>query len=83
MKGGIFTGPQIRVMLASRHLEQTMTVAEKNASQLFKMVVIYFLGNNKCKNYKEIVQYLIQHYEVECQQSCISCICILNILDQI
>jgi hypothetical protein len=32
VKGGIFTGPQIRVMLASRHHEQTMTVVEKNSS---------------------------------------------------
>jgi hypothetical protein len=28
------------------------------------MVVTYFLGNNKCKNDGEIVESLIQHYEV-------------------
>jgi hypothetical protein len=31
VKGGIFTGPQIHVMLASLDLEQTMTVVERNA----------------------------------------------------
>jgi hypothetical protein len=30
-KGGIFTGPQICVMLASRDPEQTVSVVERNA----------------------------------------------------
>ena len=64
MKGGVFTGPQIRVMLASRDLKQTMPVVERNAWKAFRMVVTYFLGNSKCENYKDIVEYLIQHYEV-------------------
>jgi hypothetical protein len=38
VKGGIFTEPQIRVMLASRDLEQTMTVVERNAWEAFRMV---------------------------------------------
>jgi hypothetical protein len=36
-KGGIFTGPEIRVMLASGDLEQTMTVVEMNAWEAFRM----------------------------------------------
>jgi hypothetical protein len=64
MKGGIFTGPQIRVMLVSRDLEQTMTVVERNAWEAFRMVATCFLGKNKCKNYEEIVESLVQHYEV-------------------
>jgi hypothetical protein len=63
-KGGIFTGPQIRVMLASQDLEQTISVVERNAWGAFTMVVTYFLGKNKCENYAEIAEYLIQHYEV-------------------
>jgi hypothetical protein len=35
VKGGIFTGPQVHVMLASRDLEQTMTVVERNAWEAF------------------------------------------------
>jgi hypothetical protein len=55
---------KIRVMLAYRDLEQTMTVVERNAWEAFRMVVTYFLGKNKCENYEEIVDSLIQHYEV-------------------
>lgn len=28
------------------------------------MVVTYFLGKNKCENYEEIVESLIQHYAI-------------------
>jgi hypothetical protein len=52
VKGDIFTGPQIRVMLASRDLEQIMTVVERNAWVAFRMVVTYLLGNRKCENYE-------------------------------
>ena len=62
VKGVIFTGPQIRVMFVSRDLEQTVTVVERNAWKAFRMIVTYFLGNNNCKNYEEIVESLIHHY---------------------
>jgi hypothetical protein len=45
VKGGIFTGPQIRVMLASRDLEQTMSVVERNVWGHIS------LGNNKCEHF--------------------------------
>ena len=70
VKGGIFTGPQIRVMLASLDLEQTMTVVERNAWEAFRLVATYLLGKNNCENYEEIVESLIQHYEVlDCTMS--------------
>ena len=28
------------------------------------MAATYLLGKNKCENYEEIVEYLIEHYEV-------------------
>ena len=57
-------------MLASLDLEQTMTVVERNAWEAFRMVATYFLGKNKCENYEEIVESLIQHYEVlDCTMS--------------
>ncbi|GFG35525.1 hypothetical protein Cfor_12792 [Coptotermes formosanus] len=43
-----------------------VTVVERNALEAFRMVVTYFLGKNKYKNYEEIVESLIQHYEVLC-----------------
>ena len=39
VKGGTFTGPQIRVIFVSRYFEQTMTVFERNAWEAFRMVV--------------------------------------------
>jgi hypothetical protein len=51
-------------MLASRDLEQTMTIVDRNALEAFRMVVTYFLGKNKHKHYAEIVESFIQHYEV-------------------
>jgi hypothetical protein len=70
VKGGIFSGPQIRVMLASQDLEQTVTAVETNAWEPFRMVVTYFVGNSKCENYEEIVESLIQQYEIlRCRMS--------------
>jgi hypothetical protein len=63
VKGGVFTGPQIRVTIASRNIKQTMTIAEINAWEAFRMVATYFLGNNKCENYEEIITFFIQLYE--------------------
>jgi hypothetical protein len=62
VKAVLFTGPQIRVMFASRDVEQTVTVVERNAWKAFRIIVTYFLGNNNCKNYEEIVESLIHHY---------------------
>jgi hypothetical protein len=64
VKGGTFTGPQIRVMLAPRHREQTMAVVERNTREAFRMVVTYFLGSIKCENCEEIMESVIKHYEV-------------------
>ena len=64
VKGVMFTGPQIRVMLASADLEQTMSVVERNAWEAFRMVATYFLGNNKCEDYEVIMESLIQHYKL-------------------
>jgi hypothetical protein len=41
-----------------------MTVVERNALGAFRMVVTYFLGKDKCEDYEEIVESLIQHYEI-------------------
>ena len=44
-KGGIFVGPQIKIMLASEDMEEQMSDLKRNAWQLFRMVVERFLGN--------------------------------------
>lgn len=62
--GGIFIGPQIKQMLACKELEEKMNMCEKSAWQAFRQVVNGFLGNNKCDNYKELVEQLINSYSV-------------------
>lgn len=70
VKGGIFIGPQIRLMLASEELENKMASVEKNAWQAFRLVVEGFLGNKKCENYKELVENLIVCYrKLGCRMS--------------
>ena len=44
---GIFVGPQIRKLLASKELEESMSDLEKNAWQAFLMTVEGFLGNHR------------------------------------
>ncbi|KAJ4436580.1 hypothetical protein ANN_16613 [Periplaneta americana] len=62
VKGGIFIGLQIRLMLSSEELEQKMTDIERNAWKAFRAVVTGFLGNKKSDNYEEIVASLLEHY---------------------
>ena len=70
VKGGIFVGPQIRRMLASKDLEERMTPTEKNAWNAFRHVVHGFLGNNRSKNYKTLVEDLINQFETHgCRMS--------------
>ena len=60
VKGGIFTGPQIRQMLGSKELEDKMTAVERDAWQSFRNVVYGFLGRSRADNYKDSVQTLPQ-----------------------
>ena len=59
VKGAIFTGPHIHMILSFQELEQKMTGIEKNAWKAFRTEMIHFLGNNK-----EIVATLIKHHQV-------------------
>ena len=60
VKGGIFTGPQIRQMLGSKELEDKMNDLERDALQLFREVVHGFLGRNKADNYEDLLEALLQ-----------------------
>ena len=62
VKGGIFTGPQIRQMLGSKELEGKMTALERDAWQSFSNVVHGFLGRNKAYSYEDLVETLLQTY---------------------
>lgn len=70
VSAGIFVGPQIKVMLACKALEDKMSPVEKRAWVAFRHVVQGFLGNNKSDNYKELVEDLIERYaEMKCRMS--------------
>ena len=70
VKGGIFVGPQIRRMLASKELEKQMSDLERNAWQAFRMIVKGFLGNHQRENYAMVVSNLIESYEkLDCRMS--------------
>lgn len=64
VRAGIFVGPQIRRMFASKELEDKMTDLEKNAWNAFRQVVCGFLGNNRSENYTGLVENLMKHYEL-------------------
>ena len=53
LEGGIFTGPDIRLMLASNEFSALMSDVEKRAWESFRQVVKGFLGNRKVDNYKQ------------------------------
>ena len=65
IKGVIFVGSQIRKMLGSKELEDTMTSDERNAWGALRGIVHEFLGNNKSENYKDIVENLIEQYRTQ------------------
>jgi len=67
VKGGIFTGPQIRQTLGSKELEDKMNDLERDAWQSFREVVHGFLGRNKADNYEDLVEALLQSY---CKLGC-------------
>lgn len=70
MKEGIFVGPEIQKLMKDTKFEKTMTKVEINAWKGFKNVSNRFLGNIKERNYKQIVQNMLDSYkELGCNMS--------------
>jgi len=63
VKGGIFVGPQVNVMLKSEKLERKMSQVEREAWCALRGIVHGFLGNRKDPNYKDVVARLIESYK--------------------
>ena len=55
VKGGIFTGPQIRQIAWLQGIRSKVTALERDAWQSFRNVVHGFLGRNKADNYEDLV----------------------------
>ena len=62
VKGGIFIGPQVKLILKSDEFLQTLSAVEKDAWVCFAAVFQGFLGNNKEDNYAELVANLVNSY---------------------
>ena len=63
VKGGIFIGPQVKLILKSDEFLETLSAVEKDAWICFAAVVQGFLGNNKEDNSAEIVANLVNSYD--------------------
>ena len=59
LKAGIFDGPQIRQLVRDPEFENAMNEVEQEAWKAFVLVVKNFLGNNKTRNYAELVNNML------------------------
>jgi len=79
LKVGIFVGHQIRKILSSKELEESMSDLEKNAWQAFRMTVEGFLGNHRMEDYVMVVSNSIESYKnLGCGMSLNYIFCILT-----
>ena len=58
-KTGIFDGPQIRQLNRDPELESSIKEVEMEVWKAFVLILKNFLGNNKAKNYVELVKHIV------------------------
>ena len=59
LKAGIFDGPQIQQLIRDPEFENSMNKVELEAWKAFILLVKKFLGNNKDRNYAELVNNML------------------------
>ena len=59
LKAGIFDSPQIRQLIRDPEFKNSMNKVELEAWKAFVLVVKNFLGNNKARNYAELVNNML------------------------
>ena len=70
LKAGIFDGPQIRELVRDAEFENTMNEVELEAWKAFVLIVKNFLGNNKARNYAELVNNMLTAFRnLRCNMS--------------
>ena len=62
LKAGIFDGLQIRLLIRDPEFENSMNQVELEAWKAFVLVVKNFLGNNKARNYAELVNNMLSAF---------------------
>ena len=63
VKGGIFIGLQVKVMLNTENPERKMSEVGREALCELRRVIQDFLGNHKVPEYKKVVAKLIESYK--------------------
>ena len=74
LKAGICDGPQIRQLIRDPEVENVMNEVELEAWKAFVLVVKNLLGNNKARNYAELVNNMLAAFQKpglqhECQDA--------------
>jgi len=64
LKECVFIGPQIRDLIKDEYFDTLLQCDEKATWDSFKFVVKGFLGNRRTQNYEELVNNLLQSYQV-------------------
>lgn len=63
IKGGIFDGPQIRILIRDKDFLSSMNDLERLAWNSFVEVTKNFLGNHRSSNYSEIVNDMLEAFK--------------------
>jgi hypothetical protein len=70
IKEGIFVGPQIRELMSDQAFDQVLNDNELAAWISLKEVILNFLGNNRARNYGELVDKMLEAYKrMKCNMS--------------
>ena len=70
LKAGIFDGPQIRQLIRDPEFENSMNEVELEAWKALVLVVKNLLGNNKARNYAELVNNMLTAFRnLSCNMS--------------
>lgn len=64
IKAGIFTGPQIRNLMADKTFEESMIETELQAWTAFRNVVQKFLGNKRAANYSVLIDEMLESFKL-------------------
>ena len=59
LKAGIFDGPQMRQLIRDPEFENSINEVELEVWKAFALVVKNFLGNNRVRNYAELVNNIL------------------------
>ena len=63
LKAGIFDGPQIRQLMCDKLFQESLKSHGVKAWGAFKAFVKNFLGNYRSRNYKNLVEELVESYQ--------------------